>query len=237
MELKEYQSRSLEMFSRWWEALNTTRTESEVAASALAKAPVENLQGILQDLKNYPKSAWKKMFPEGIPHIDRTAAAGFSIPHVCFKVPTGGGKTLLAAAALERLNQSTGLVLWMVPRDIIYRQTKKALWSREHPYRHMLERASGRRVKVLERNDRFNVQDVENYLCVMLISLQSANRPNSKETLKMFQDSGRYSSFFPRNDNYLGDSPSEKSIQTLIRPIKINRYSTALGTYSKCKRR
>ena len=113
----------------------------------------------------------------------------------------------MAAAAVERLNLNTGLVLWMVPRDIIYRQTKRALWNREHPYRQMLERASGRRVKMLEKDDPFNASDVENFLCVMLISLQSANRRTNKEFLKMFQDSGRYSSFFPENDNYLGDAP------------------------------
>ena len=70
------------------------------------------------------------------PYVDRTAAGGFAIPHVCFKVPTGGGKTLLAAAALERLDQNNGLVLWMVPSNAIYRQTKEKLWDRQHPYRH-----------------------------------------------------------------------------------------------------
>ena len=140
------------------------------------------------------------------PYVDRTAAAGLPIPHTCLKVPTGGGKTLLAAAALERLDQNSGLVLWMVPSNAIYRQTKEKLWDRQHPYRQMLERGSGRRVKMLEKDDIFTAADVEHYLCVMLISLQSANRQNNKEFLKMNQDSGRYTSFFPDNDDALGDA-------------------------------
>ena len=139
------------------------------------------------------------------PYVDRTAAAGFPIPHVCLKVPTGGGKTLLGAAALERLDQSNGLVLWMVPSNAIYEQTKQKLWDREHPYRGMLERGSGGRVKMLEKNDLFTSSDLEHYLCVMLISLQSANHQNNKEFLKIFKDSGRYTSFFPDNDDARGD--------------------------------
>ena len=163
------------------------------------------------DIRNYPKTAWQKLSSAGEvahssrPYVDRTAAAGFPIPHVCFKVPTGGGKTLLAAAALERLDQNSGLVLWMVPSNAIYRQTKEKLWDRQHPYRQMLERGSGRRVKVLEKDDPFTAADVEHYLCVMLISLQSANRQNNRDFLRMFRDSGRYMSFFPDNDDALGD--------------------------------
>ena len=93
----------------------------------------------------------------------------------------------------------------MVPSNAIYEQTKQKLWDRQHPYRQMLERGSGGRVKMLEKDNAFTAADVEHYLCVMLISLHSANRQNNKEFLKMFQDSGRYSSFFPDNDDVLGD--------------------------------
>ena len=39
-------------------------------------------------------------------YVDRTGDAERPIPHVCFKIPTGGGKTLLAAAALEKAQSS-----------------------------------------------------------------------------------------------------------------------------------
>ena len=138
-------------------------------------------------------------------YVDRTDGANRPIPHICFKVPTGGGKTLLAAAALERLHRQTGLTLWVVPSRAIYDQTKAALWNREHPYRQMLERASAGRVKVLEKDDAFNRNDIANYLCVMLLMLPAANRQRGREFLRMFRDSGRYPSFFPDSDDILGD--------------------------------
>ena len=207
MELKDYQIRTLDAFTRWRNALATSRVQSEAGVAALQQVGMD----IPPDIRNYPKTAWQKLSSAGEvahssrPYVDRTAAAGFPIPHVCFKVPTGGGKTLLAAAALERLDQNSGLVLWMVPSNAIYRQTKEKLWDRQHPYRQMLERGSGRRVKVLEKDDPFTAADVEHYLCVMLISLQSANRQNNRDFLRMFRDSGRYMSFFPDNDDALGD--------------------------------
>ncbi len=207
MELKDYQTRTLDVFERWQKELTAAQARSEVAVAALEQVGAE----IPPDIRNYPKSAWQKMAETGEvasgarPYVERTAAAGFPIPHICFKVPTGGGKTLLGAAALERLNRSNGLALWMVPSNAIYRQTKAALWDRQHPYRQMLERGSGKRVKLLEKDDPFTAADVEHYLCVMLISLQSANR-QSKDFLRIFRDSGRYASFFPDNDDAMSDA-------------------------------
>src|SRR5699024_8717995 len=124
---------------------------------------------------------------------------GLSIPNICLKVPTGGGKTLLATAALERLQvdyfqQQIGMVLWIVPSEAIYRQTWKQLADREHPYRQMLERASGGRVKLLEKDDAFTKRDLADQLCVMLLMLPSAAR-RTKATLRVLHDSGRFACF------------------------------------------
>ena len=220
MELKDYQVRTLDAFTRWWNELGTAQVRSETAVAALQQVGTD----IPPEIRNYPKTAWQKLAAAGEvaygsrPYVDRTATAGFPIPHTCFKVPTGGGKTLLAAAALERLDKNNGLVLWMVPSNAIYRQTKEKLWDRQHPYRQMLERGSGRRVKLLEKDDLFTAADVEHLLCVMLISLQSANRRNNKEFLKMFKDSGRYMSFFPDNDDALGDGRLRNAFPDLEPP-------------------
>jgi len=93
-------------------------------------------------------------------------------------------------------------VLWIVPSDSIYSQTWKRFANREDPYRQMLERASGGRVKLLEKEDSFSRQDVEEYLCVMLLMLQAgAVKRDSKEKRRMFQDSGRFTNFFPEVDD------------------------------------
>ena len=106
MELKEYQSRALEAFSHWLEALGSAEQDSKTAIEALKPTGVE----IPADVRNYPKTAWQKLRNVGGvaesagQYVDRTGDAGRPIPHACFKIPTGGGKTLLAAAALEKLN-------------------------------------------------------------------------------------------------------------------------------------
>ena len=207
MQLKDYQVSTLDAFVRWREALGTAQADSEKAIAIMRQVGA----AIPADIRNYPKTAWEQLdqvggvAPSAGEYVSRTDAAGRPIPHVCFKVPTGGGKTLLAAAALERLNRQTGLTLWITPTRAIYGQTKAALKNKEHPYRQMLERASGGRVKLLEKDDLFTAADVANYLCVMLLMLPAANRRRHQEFLRMYRDSGRYPTFFPDNDDALGD--------------------------------
>ena len=211
MELKTYQLRALDAFSRWLEVLKAAQNNSDAAVEALRGTGVD-ISVLNDDVRNYLRMAWQKLKEDGGlaesagAHISRTDGADRPIPHICFKVPTGGGKTLLAAAALERLNRQTGLTLWVVPSKAIYAQTKAALWNREHPYRQMLERASAGRVKMLEKDDPFNSDDIANYLCVMLLMLPATNRQRGREFLRMFKDSGRYPSFFPDGDDLLSDS-------------------------------
>ena len=77
------------------------------------------------------------------------------LPTFCIKVPTGGGKTLLATQILGLIYQTilndrngAGLVLWVVPSDQIYKNTLKALRDRRHFYRESLEFALSRRIEV-----------------------------------------------------------------------------------------
>ena len=207
MELKMYQLRALDAFSHWLEVLKEAQNKSETTIRALKLLKAD----IPDETRNYPKTAWEKLKEDDEvavtagKYVGRTDGTNRPIPHICFKVPTGGGKTLLAAAALERLNRQTGLTLWIVPSKAIYNQTKAALWNREHPYRQMLERASAGRVKMLEKDDPFNRDDITNYLCVMLLMLPAANRQKGKEFLRMFKNSGRYPSLFPDGDDLLSD--------------------------------
>ena len=210
MELKEYQRGALDALARWLEALEEAQHASETMIEAFRQTPVD--MPIPDEIRNYPKIAWRNLAEnDGIAatageYVDRTEEANRPIPHICFKVPTGGGKTLLAAAALERLPRHRGLVLWIVPSKAIYAQTKAALWNRQHPYRKMLNRAGAGRVKMLEKEDTFNRDDIANYLCVMLLMLPATNRQRGREFLRMFRDSGRYPSFFPDIDNIFGNT-------------------------------
>lgn len=82
------------------------------------------------------------------PYIS-VVASGLSpeMPYSCLRVPTGGGKTLLAchAASLavrELLHAERGVVLWLVPSNTILDQTADALRDPRHPYRRALEQGA-----------------------------------------------------------------------------------------------
>ena len=210
MQLKTYQQNALEQLDRWLEALKEARKDAADGEEFYAKKN----KPVPEELKNYPRSAWTSLKEQNVlpgianngtleipDYISRTGTSGEPIPHVCLKVPTGGGKTLLGVAALERIKQDVGFVLWIVPTRAIYEQTLKAFRTREHPYRQMLERISGGKVKLLQKDDRFTQQDVESRLCIMMLMLPSANRQKGKDFLKIFRDSGGYTSFFPEQDD------------------------------------
>ncbi len=206
VELKDYQIKALEAFEDYFAALTRHERESQAKAARYREAGLP----MPADTLDFPRKTWNELAEVGKVADSRYAARNDDrerpIPHVCFKVPTGGGKTLLAAEALGRIQYPRGLVLWIVPTRAIYRQTKDALWNREHPYRQRLERASGGRVKLLEKDDRFQPADVANYLCVMLLMFPAANRQRGKEFLRFFRDSGRYNAFFPNSDHALYDA-------------------------------
>lgn len=90
-----------------------------------------------------------RRFGEGAPYIPVPAAGlGADMPYVCLRVPTGGGKTLLAchAAGLAQrqfMRAERAVVLWLVPSHTILAQTADALREPRHPYRRALELACG----------------------------------------------------------------------------------------------
>lgn len=211
MEFKDYQQQVLDTFDIYLDELAAQRVKAE-------KVKLANLHetdpDLIRPVPDFSKKAWEEMKVQGrlpasqqdMDYSRRTDGVGGSVPNLCFKVPTGGGKTLLASAAISRvfgryLSSNTGFVLWIVPNEAIYTQTKKQLTNREHPYRQMIDRAAAGRVKFLEKNDRLDRRDVDTHLCVMLLMLQSANR-ETKETLRIFRDRGNVHGFFPPSDDF-----------------------------------
>lgn len=152
-----------------------------------------------------------------VPFSPRRDGVGRPVPSICLKVPTGGGKTLAASAVSRILDRwqgaRCGFVLWICPNETIYAQTRKALRDREHPYRHILDQASGGRTRILDKDDPLSRAEVDSQLCVMLLMLQSANR-ETKESLRLFRDRGNVHGFFPaaddktRQDRWLADVPN-----------------------------
>ncbi len=196
MRLKHYQEKVINALKDYLSELDIARNEYE---EMLAIKP--NLAKHI----NFPKDAWEKSTGKTIYH-SKTNSLNEPLPDIYLKVPTGGGKTLLACHSIDLIQKSylkkqTGLILWIVPSTQIYRQTILALKDREHPYRQILDISSGGKTLIKEKTEMFNRLDVEENLMVLMLMLPSANRQN-KETLKVFRDAGGYTDFFPAEDNY-----------------------------------
>src|SRR5690606_21620048 len=124
---------------------------------------------------NFPRRAWEQATGRTI-YQSKTNGLQEPLPDIYLKVPTGGGKTLLACHAIDSiqntyLNKQTGLVLWVVPSTQIYRQTIAALKNREHPYRQILDISSGGRTLIKEKTEIFNRPDIEENLVVLMLML------------------------------------------------------------------
>ena len=204
MELKDFQQSVLDTLDAYLDQLRTQLSKAEKIRKANEG---ETDPDLIRPVLDFTKLAWDHMkeqgylptFRDGVSYSERKDGTSNDVPNVCLKIPTCGGKTLLAAYAVSHimgryLQRNYGFVLWIVPNEAIYAQTKKHLTNREHPYRQVLDRAAAGRVKILEKNDSLNRLDVESHLCVMLLMLQSANR-ETKETLRLFRDRGNVHGF------------------------------------------
>lgn len=117
---------------------------------------------------------------ETIPYLPiPSTGLGSGMPYVCLRVPTGGGKTLLAcyAAGLaqqEFLRAERAVVLWLVPSNTILDQTADALRDPRHPYRRALELACGAvEVVTIEEALRLSRATVEGQTVVIVSTIQS----------------------------------------------------------------
>jgi len=117
---------------------------------------------------------------EPVPYIP-VSAAGLQagMPYVCVRVPTGGGKTLLACytaglAMDELLHAERTVVLWLVPSNTILDQTADALRDPRHPYRRALELACGAvEVVTIEEALRLSRGTVDGQTVVIVATIQS----------------------------------------------------------------
>ncbi|MEW6610100.1 MAG: DEAD/DEAH box helicase family protein [Patescibacteria group bacterium] len=180
--LKEYQKRVVKDIEEFFEHLDKSKaTAPDYVSSAFTTRP---------KYRQYP---------------DRPiTGTGKIYPRVCIKMPTGGGKTLIAIETIRAYQnlfakRKTGLIVWITHRDQIYRQTIENLQNKSHVYRQFLDQASGNRTLILEKGQAIRRQDVEENLVVLMLMIQSAR---NAEANKIFEDSGGYTDFFPLENRY-----------------------------------
>lgn len=159
------------------------------------------------------------------------------VPHVCMKVPTGGGKTFMACCAVKPIFDhlplaKTKMVVWLVPSDSILSQTVQNLSNPQHPYRHQLDRDFGGKVMVYTKDQLLQAQNfspdtVQNQVSVCVLSYASL-RINSrkKDDRKVFQENGNllpFADFYKDGDTNLENTPDTALIQVLraMNPVTI----------------
>ena len=197
MELKSYQKKVIADLTRYLELLNETK--SDAAAFRLF---------------------WQE---KSAPILGRYQNVIPGVPNLCFKVPTGGGKTFIACNAVRPIFDAlpatkTKAVVWLVPSDAILTQTAKALKDTSHPYRQKIDVDFGGRVEVYTKQELLNGQNfnstaVTEQLSVMVLSYASF-RGRGKEVLKAYQENSNLAEFA----KVLGkpDSPIEKADETAL---------------------
>jgi type III restriction enzyme len=129
------------------------------------------------------------------------------VPDVCLKVPTGGGKTFIAASAIKVIFDSIGetkyiknkAVAWLVPSDSILEQTLKNLSDTSHSYRQRINADFSGRVEVYSKEQllsgqNFNPTAVSEQLSIFVLSYDSF-RTNKKEGRKAYQENGSLAPF------------------------------------------
>ncbi len=119
-------------------------------------------QSALDALATYARAARLKgpaaAFAEHAGRAYNADAFGPEVPCVCLRIPTGGGKTVLAAHAVPLLaaewrGTDAPVAVWLVPSDTIRTQTLKALQTSGHPYREALEAVYGLSLRVCSLDD------------------------------------------------------------------------------------
>ena len=130
------------------------------------------------------------------PSAYRALGAGFDadMPYFCLRVPTGGGKTWLAAKCAALINEhllrsERSVLLWLVPSKAIREQTIKGLRERSHPLHAALREAGP--VAVLDLDEAKSLTRATlDTATVVIVATRQAFQVEDEECRKVYQSSG-----------------------------------------------
>lgn len=153
-----------------------------------------------------------------------------NVPDVTFKVPTGGGKTFLAASSIKPIfdampEQRAKAVVWLVPSDAILTQTYAALANPQHPYRQKIDVDFGGAVEVYSKaqllnGQNFNPTTVTEQLSIFVLSYDSF-RTSKKDGKKAYQENGNLALFpkLVKDKSVLLSETDETALIQVIRTL------------------
>lgn len=184
MELKKYQKRVIDDLNDYLEILTSTQS--------LSRAYSEYWEA--RHITVGSKTS----------HVQEYQNIITDVPNICYKVPTGGGKTFLATASVKPIfdylpSTAPHVLVWLVPSEAILTQTLRALKDPYHPYRRRLNTDFGGRVEVYSKDEllagqSFSPTIIADQLSVMVLSYDSL-RSTNKDDRKVYQENGNLTSF------------------------------------------
>lgn len=213
MELKSYQQQALQDLKQYLAYINLYKDYAKAFTQVWADKHVT--LGANKPIKPYKNV---------IPHV----------PHVCFKIPTGGGKTFVACASVKPIfdaltNTSVKALVWLVPSEAILSQTIKCLKDADHPYRQRLDRDFAGKVAVYTKEEAMNGQGlnpstVRDQLSVFVLSYDSF-RTSKKEGRKAYRQNGSLYSFkdntvYPGYHIEYSEGEEEPSLSAVIKSLE-----------------
>lgn len=176
LQLKNYQEKTLETLEAYFEKVAQTGDAK--------KAFVDTVYERFDEVRNYSE----------VPGLT-------GLPYVCLRLPTGGGKTLLACHTIPISNKSllqtpNSVVLWLVPSNAIREQTLNALKDRSHPYRQALEAKVGE-VTICEVSEALYVKraTLDGSTTVIVSTLQTF-RVDDETGRKVYESAGALQDHF-----------------------------------------
>jgi len=186
MELKPYQQQVINDLSLFLEQIQETKDVKDAFYNFWTKHPKT-------PLFPFAGSAIEP-YKNNIPRV----------PHICIKVPTAGGKTLIACNAIKTIFDAfqydrPKTVVWLVPSITILDQTIKNLKDPSHPYRQKINSHFGNRVEIFDKatllqGTGLNATSIKEQLNILVFSFDSL-RAKNKDDRKVFQENGNLQSF------------------------------------------
>ena len=170
LQLKGYQVRALDVLRGYFAACHETGS---------AKGAFER-----ETERAFGKPGFYQRINE--PHLKE-------IPYVCLRVPTGGGKTLMACKAVSLAirdfkRAESSIVLWLVPSSTILEQTLAALRNPGHPYYQCLDSSMHNIVvKSIDEALSMPLTDVSGRTCIIVSTIQAFRR-DDKNGLRVYKD-------------------------------------------------
>ena len=164
------------------------------------------------------------------------------VPCVCLRIPTGGGKTLLASHAVALLAREWRgaeypLALWLVPSTMIREQTLRALQQPGHAYRAALEAAYGQAIAVLDLDAAASVppQDFGRKAIVLVATMQSfrVKQTQGRNVYAFSEDFDAHFRHFAGHDfsalEHVTQADLDEEKQTFLAPGDIGRVKHSLA--------